>query len=558
MTRKELILIFSCFVTILAVTSYFAHLDPDWHHDGILFKPAVDVAAGLSLFKETFTQYGALTTYLQAGAVAIFGEQLIVLRLQAAGFLSLSGVLLYLIVSRAASTVIALISIGIWLLMSPYMISVFLPWSSIYALFFCLLATWLVILDATLSTRYKLHFLLPTLSGFFFSAAFWARQPYGVVFPVVLFYLAIFGTLKIQAWRTVLRSGLAMSFGFLIGILLMLWWLWSEDAIEHWWLQSILSAQTFADSRNTNSSLFSHIISSLFPEPGKIWAANSSWIWVILPVLNLMILVSLILLAALRKSLSEKEKILLILSLLGVGTWHQYYPVLSIAHTFFGATPMFATVIIAAFFLVPKRALDYQRSLLVFVFVVALFGRDVVDRINTGTEIYPKFHIEFPTLEGMAFSNKFVTRSIRYSGTETEYFSNLERFGQFLRKLDSLEDNITLLTITEDAFLPTVFRSQNAHPITVWWHWIHKSYPNHQTRVKEFIAKNRPLIEVKRDRWGWEPASWADPQSPQRVSLGFSDYVLLFESDYSDSGISQILALPEFFSEYKARLGQFQ
>ena len=105
MTRKELILIFSCFVTILAVTSYFAHLDPDWHHDGILFKPAVDVAAGLSLFKETFTQYGALTTYLQAGAVAIFGEQLIVLRLQAAGFLSLSGVLLYLIVSRAASTV---------------------------------------------------------------------------------------------------------------------------------------------------------------------------------------------------------------------------------------------------------------------------------------------------------------------------------------------------------------------------------------------------------------------------------------------------------------------
>ena len=167
-------------------------------------------------------------------------------------------------------------------------------------------------------------------------------------------------------------------------------------------------------------------------------------------------------------------------------------------------------------------------------------------------------HIEFPTLEGMAFSNKFVTRSIRYSGTETEYFSNLERFGQFLRKLDSLEENITLLTMTEDAFLPTVFRSQNAHPITVWWHWIHKSYPNHQTRVKEFIATNRPLIEVKKDRWGWEPASWADPQSPQRISLGFSDYVLLFESDYSDSGISQILAPPEFFSEYKARLGQFQ
>ncbi len=65
------------FLGILIVAAHFARLDPDWHHDGILFKPAVDVAAGLSLFKETFTQYGALTTYLQAGAIAIFGKYLI-------------------------------------------------------------------------------------------------------------------------------------------------------------------------------------------------------------------------------------------------------------------------------------------------------------------------------------------------------------------------------------------------------------------------------------------------------------------------------------------------
>ena len=57
-------------ILIFSVSGYFAHLDPDWHHDGILFKPAVDVASGKSLFRETFTQYGALTTYLQGAAVA--------------------------------------------------------------------------------------------------------------------------------------------------------------------------------------------------------------------------------------------------------------------------------------------------------------------------------------------------------------------------------------------------------------------------------------------------------------------------------------------------------
>ena len=87
MNRTEQFRIFFLFITILAITFYFAHLDPDWHHDGIMFKPAVDVASGLSLFKETFTQYGALTTYLQAGAIALFGEHLIVLRFQAAFFL---------------------------------------------------------------------------------------------------------------------------------------------------------------------------------------------------------------------------------------------------------------------------------------------------------------------------------------------------------------------------------------------------------------------------------------------------------------------------------------
>lgn len=558
MTRKELTSVSACFVTILAVTFYFAHLDPDWHHDGILFKPAVDVAAGLTLFKETFTQYGALTTYLQAGAITIFGEHLIVIRLQAALFLSLAGLFLYLIVSRSASRTIALISIGIWLLMSPYMISVFLPWSSIYALFFCLLGTWLIALDATSRSRQRLRFLIQIFAGFVFSAAFWARQPYGMVFPVVLSYLAVFGFTKIQSWSDVLRSGLALSVGFLLGILLMLLWLWSEQAIDDWWLQSIVGARTFAEKRNTYSDVLIHIIKSLFPAPGQVWRANGSWIWAILPALNLAILAFLIFFAALRKTLSDQQKILLVLALLGIGTWHQYYPVLSIAHTFFGATPMFATVIIGIFISLPVTWSYLARAIIVVGFVGSLFGYDVLYRTNSGTKIYPKFQIEFPTLEHMAFSNRFVARSIRYSGPETEYFLNLERFGTFLTLLRSLNKDIALLTITEDAFLPAVFNSKNAHQVTVWWRWAHKMYPDHHKRVKDFIATNRPLIEIKIKRWGWEPVSWADPKSPQRVRLGFSDYVPIFETDYSDSGTAQILAPPTFLAEYEKYFGAEQ
>jgi hypothetical protein len=552
MHRAEGFRIFLVFIAILAITYYFARLDPDWHHDGIMFKPAVDVAAGLILFKETFTQYGALTTYLQAGAISLFGEHLIVLRLQATLFLSLAGVLFYLVVSRATSSLVALLSTGIWVLMAPYMVSVFLPWSSIYALFFCLLAALLITLDIVILSQHRFRSLLPFFAGLFFSAAFWARQPYGVVFPVVLLHLGVLGLCKDHKMSDLFRSGVSLSSGFITGLLLMLFWLWSEGALRDWWLQSILGAQTFAESTNTTSGVVIHLVESLFPDPKRVLAASGSWVWTILPALNLAILVFLALFAAFRKCLSDQQKVLLVLALLGVGTWHQYYPVLSVAHTFFGATPMFATVIVAAFLSVKKVSPHVYRLPLIAGFLALLFGYDVLYRVESGIKIYPKFQIEFPTLEGMRFSNQFVERSIRYPGTEAQYFANLGQFGQFLAKLRTLDRDITLLSITEDAFLPTLFPSNNPHKITVWWHWAHKMYPDHRNRVREFIAIQRPLIEIKTKRWGWESVPWVDPESPQRADLGFSDYEPIFETDYSDSGISQILAPPEFIARFKA------
>ena len=133
------------FILIFSVSGYFAHLDPDWHHDGILFKPAVDVASGMSLFRETFTQYGALTTYLQGAAITLFGKHLIVLRVEAALFLALTGILLYMICGEIAQKSIAILATLVWLFMAHYSVSSLLPWSSIFSLFFVILGSWLLI-----------------------------------------------------------------------------------------------------------------------------------------------------------------------------------------------------------------------------------------------------------------------------------------------------------------------------------------------------------------------------------------------------------------------------
>ena len=540
------------FLSILIAATYFARLDPDWHHDGVLFKPAVDVAAGLSLFKETFTQYGALTTYLQAGAIAIFGKYLIVLRLQAAFFLALIGVLFYLIVRRIAPPVIAVIAVMLWALMSPYTVGVLFPWSSIFAMFFVLLGTWLVIRVDPVKTSHTVGLLWHFIAGLTFSAAFWSRQPYGIVFPILALYLPLVALCKDSTWRTTWQSFAFLCLGFLTLTLAGLVWLWMDEALADWWLQSIIGAQSFAESQGEGRISFDQILRFLFPKPNMIWASNGSWIWRILPILNLFIVFFLFLKIVLKRELSPACKNLLILSLVGVGTWHQYYPMLSIGHTFFGATPMIGASVGGAYLLLRNFSVRPLICYAIILFLaVALFGRDIDYRVRAGIDRYPVAQADFPTLEGMQFSNKYVRNSIRYSGTDEQYFANLKALGTTLNNIQVIDPTISLLTITEDAYLGAVFASNNPHQITVWWRWLHRMYPDHLNSVRDYIKKHRPLIEIKIKRWGWDEYSWVDPQSPQRVNLGFSDYEILISTDYSDSGASQILAPPTFIALYR-------
>ena len=81
-------------------------------------------------------------------------------------------------------------------------------------------------------------------------------------------------------------------------------------------------------------------------------------------------------------------------------------------------------------------------------------------------------------------------------------------------------------------------------------------YPDYWDSTRRFIKTYRPLIEIKIKPWGWDGYNWTDPQLPSRIDLGFSDYKILIETDYSDSGRAQILAPPELYRKYQETYGQ--
>ena len=178
------------FVITLLCFAPFAFFSVDLHHDGVMLKPAMDVAAGRVIFRDTFNQYGFLTTFIQAVAVRIFGGELLAIKLLTVVFYGLCAVELDRFWGRFLSVPFRwLMMILFWGLAPLYLLPMH-PWSSVYAMYFMLLA-------GTLTVRYldggnrKLLFGAGVAAGL----AFGCRQPCGFVLVI-----AAAMTLALEAW----------------------------------------------------------------------------------------------------------------------------------------------------------------------------------------------------------------------------------------------------------------------------------------------------------------------------------------------------------------------
>ena len=126
---------------------------------------------------------------LQALFLLILGRQVTSILFCTALFYALSYAMLYLVSRRFLSPSLSLIATAITLLLAPYYLSDFHPWSSVYALFFLLLSLYLSLL--ALDREGSRFLLLTALSGLCAALVFWCRQPAGLV--AILAGLICFG-----------------------------------------------------------------------------------------------------------------------------------------------------------------------------------------------------------------------------------------------------------------------------------------------------------------------------------------------------------------------------
>jgi hypothetical protein len=221
-----------------------ANYGVDPHHDGIMLKPALDVLAGQTLFRDTFTQYGALTTYLQTMALWCHPalSSLRVLTLAAHGITLLYLYAAWRLILPRSLTVL---SCGVFILFIPcyerdwlgayWML---MPWSSVFALMFqsvALYALFRMILGGQ-PVRWA------ALLGAACACVFWSRAPVGILMTggLAVIWLALGWTgwtppgASQGAVLAGLLGGFALVHGFMLGAVLL------AGAGPEWWYQNIV------------------------------------------------------------------------------------------------------------------------------------------------------------------------------------------------------------------------------------------------------------------------------------------------------------------------------
>jgi 4-amino-4-deoxy-L-arabinose transferase-like glycosyltransferase len=485
---KHFLLRFGCpitlFILTLLISGIFSIFGSEPHHDGVLLKPAIDVYSGKVLFKETFTRYGALTTILQALSLGLFGKYLIVIRLLTAFFYGLTSVLLWFIFIRILPKWLSYLSCIIWLFLAPYYIWQFLPWSSVYSLFFQILSLYLLILY--IENRGSLYVFLSGISA---ALTFWCRQPVGILLFFALFLAIILDVIMNRKDKTdLIRAVLLYNLGFILCNSLFISWLYYNEALNDWYLQSIKLAYMFAESVGLNFSVMNIYNIMLFPYYKSITPYYGFWhidplyiVWGVLPIICLLLSYKVIKDAFIVKEISTRPSIILSIIIVSIASWAQYYPVLCIRHTYWAATPMIGLTMYFFWNLLKRKRVNI-RICIFMLLILLVFGFDVSYRVVKGIQKLSAHKEEI--------SNPEILSGIWFNKDDAFFHSDI---GSKLIYYSKKGDNRNVITLTRDALYLTYINNQtNFHKVYIGVY--NPLYPEYKHSLSEYIKNSKPII----------------------------------------------------------------
>jgi 4-amino-4-deoxy-L-arabinose transferase-like glycosyltransferase len=491
-------LFFFCLTFLVA--AYYSVYDVDPHHDGAIFKPALDVSNGMMLYRDTFSQYGALFTLITAAGLKVFGPYVLVLRILAAFFYGLIGAMLWLLGKRLLPRWLAALVVLFWLGVAGYIGGWFLAWSSIYALFFQLAAVYFLLRhqenedDEWGAEKYWSQWLV--LAGLMAALAFWCRQPTGVL---TLGAMMVFSSMRrlrsLPDWRQAWFQVRTLMFGFVLGVLPILGWIVLNGALKDWYLQNFVFGSLFIKFFGHSDDI-RYLLRHLFPFFNLGGYQPGSMLYGMLPVLNL---AGLALLAGKMwrgETLVGGEAVAYAIGLLSLASWPQYYPFPDDGlHAYWAATPMMPMTAWLMWTGVEAARMRGWISAglpaagLVVAGLLLLFGARLaeVGKLARDNSRNDWVRIEQPKqLRGLVISPQLAARYQYISDTLAAYVSSHPQATVISAHRENLHITFSL-------------NARNFHPLTqdstAGAHWlIPELYPQYYQALNQYVNKYKPLV----------------------------------------------------------------
>lgn len=456
----------------------FAPLGLDFHHDGVMFIPALRVASGEVVFRDVFCQYGLLSPLLQGFAVWIGGGELLAMKIFSVLFYSGIAVLLDviwkpLLTSRGRNFLLLMF----WGLM-PDMMVTFHAWSSIFALFFSLLSLWGVLGFFSGRQWWKL-----ALAGTCAGLTFLSRHPVGVVTAVAIFAALFFEAMlrhqtKERAALLVKNSFIALG-GIFLPVAAAFLFLLCNGAWDDFVLQCWSYVLDFVHTRSNNSK-WGYLAESLFPFITDLGIYDS--LFALLPLSALAWLFIGVRRAAGQED-TDRNLTICVLSIFALGAWHQYYPVPCVRHIFWGGVPFFGLWVMSLHGLW-RQSGRYRIACKAVVVIMA------VAMLSSGV---PRLFAGVNRLSGIPKRKTLDIPGIR----KMQLTSNETKMISMLRSIyDNLPEHIRkrgVLNCTPDAMWNVILPGSGFN--SPQFLWMKKAiYANYEADIYQHIRQKQPVV----------------------------------------------------------------
>jgi len=451
----------------------FSRIGIDQHHDGVMLFPAVKVARGAVVFRDVFCQYGLFVPLMQGAAVALFGAELMVIRILTVLFYAGTAVVMDCCWRRFLPRGLSWLVPVMFCLFASCTMVTFHSWNSVYALFFMMLTGYFAIRHLE-SPESSLKWLV--FAGISAGLTWGCRTPCGIVtvFALILVFCGLnFFTGK--AKKLIRQEILALAVGILSVAVLGLGYILLTGAWDDFVRQSVGFVSGFVYERGDNGN-WKYLSESLFPfYQEEFWFAHT--FFAILPLAAMVILYFSCRRGFLAGAMREELPLAMLL-ILALGSWHQYYPVPCVRHLYWGGAPMFGAYLLAISKLYQMKSVKTYVLIGILILIALLGAAPRIYGICRRVEFSRRSVSEVPGIRG-----------IRLNGYES-------KVSEFVRQTGELPENIRrrgVLNWSEDSLL-TLLTDQCDIKDVQFYRFETSQYPGYDYRMLEYILEKRPVV----------------------------------------------------------------